>query len=568
MQSKKKNEQTGITALYCRLSRDDGGDGDSNSIVNQRKMLTKYAKENGFSNTRFYVDDGITGTRFDRPGFQAMLDDIEMGYVSTVIVKDLSRLGRDYVTVGQYTDIYFPDHNVRFIAINDLVDSDEGENEIAPFKNVMNEMYARDISRKVRSAHRIRGTSGEPLSQPPYGYMKNPDGSKSWVVDEEAAAVVKRIFSMTMDGIGPHQIADILASENILIPTSYWANKGVGRPGAKNTLSCQWKSSTIVSILTKQEYCGDVINFKTCSKSFKNKTRLPNDPENWAIFKDVHEPIIARSDFEKVQTLIAKTKRRAPKPKNGEKSIFCDLLFCRDCHGKLRHHTNTINKDIHYFVCGNNKVDYRGSCPGRHYVRADAVEQVVMLELRRMAEFLAADEEAFAELLAQKTDKELLKEKKHDEAELQKAIARNDAVAYLYEKLYEDNAVGKVSDEWFMQLSHKYETERLELKAKIKTLRQKLSERGQREQERENFTSAIRRFMRMDRLTAPLLRELIDHIDVFETEGKGKNRTQRIVIYYRFVGYVEIPEVSHRPNIVADTRKGVAIEYLTEPKTA
>lgn len=236
--------------------------------------------------------------------------------------------------------------------------------------------------------------------------------------------------------------------------------------------------------------------------------------------------------------------------------------------GKLRHHTNTINKDIHYFVCSNNKVDYRGECPGRHYVRADAIEQVVMLELRRMAEFLVADEEAFAELLAQKTDKELLKEKKHDEAELQKAIARNDTVSRLYEKLYEDNAVGKVSDEWFMQLSHKYEAERLELKSKIKALRQKLSECGQREQERENFTSAIRRFMRMDRLTAPLLHELIDYIDVFETEGKGKNRTQRIVIYYRFVGYVEIPEVSHRPNIIADTRKGVAVEYLTEPLPA
>ena len=324
------------------------------------------------------------------------------------------------------------------------------------------------------------------------------------------------------------------------------------------------KGIKIQKILSQQEYCGDVINFKTCSKSFKNKTRFPNAPENWAIFKDVHEPIIARNDFEKVQTLISKTKRRAPKPKNGEKSIFCDLLFCGDCHGKLRHHTNTINKDIHYFVCANNKVDYRGECPGRHYVRADAIEQVVMLELRRMAEFLESDEETFAELLAQKTDKELLREKKHDEEELQKAIVRNETISNLYEKLYEDNATGKVSDEWFMQLSHKYEVERLELKAKIKTLRQKLSECGQCEKDRETFTSAIRRFMRMDRLTSPLLRELIDHIDVFETEGKGKSRTQRIVIYYRFVGYVEIPEVSQRPRIKADTRKGVAVEYITK----
>lgn len=480
-----------------------------------------------------------------------MIEDIDLGYISTVIVKDLSRLGRRYDMVGYYMDTYFPDRDVRFIAVNDNIDSDEGESEIAPFKNVLNEFYARDISKKCRSSYRIRGSTGEPLAPPPYGYIKSPDNPKKWVIDPEAAQVVRDIFKMALEGKSNETIARILQERKVLIPMAYWQEKGI-RKGGKVTQpnKYKWCKTTVTKILTQQEYCGDIINFKTYSKSYKNKKRYDNPKENWVIFKDVHEPIIARGDFEKVQTLIAKAKRRAPKPKNGEKSIFCDLLFCGDCHGKLRHHTNTINKDIHYFVCANNKVDYRGSCPGRHYVRADAIEQVVMLELRRMAEFLTADEEAFAELLAQKTDKELLKEKKHDEAELQKAIARNDTVSHLYEKLYEDNAVGKVSDEWFMQLSHKYETERLELKAKIKTLRQKLSECGQREQERENFTSAIRRFMRMDRLTAPLLRELIDHIDVFETEGKGKNRTQRIVIYYRFVGYVEIPEVSRKTNVL------------------
>ncbi len=569
MQPKTKKDKIGITALYCRLSRDDGMDGESNSIVNQKNLLLQKAKKKGLTDTKFYVDDGYTGTNFNRPGFQQMLSDIEMGYIYAVMVKDLSRLGRDYVSVGNYTDVYFPGHDIRFIAVNDGIDSEEGESEIAPFKNILNEMYARDISKKIRSSHRLRGSMGEPLSQPPYGYMKSAENKKKWVIDPEAAEVVKSIFKMCLEGKGNETIARILQEKQILVPMAYWQNKGLPRGGKKTQPNpYKWCKTTIQKILSQQEYCGDVINFKTCSKSFKNKTRLPNDPENWAIFKDVHEPIIARGDFEKIQTLIAKTKRRAPKAKNGEKSIFCDLLFCGDCHGKLRHHTNTINKDIHYFVCANNKVDYRGDCPGRHYVRADAIEQVVMLELRRMAEFLAADEEAFAELLAQKTDKELLKEKRHDEEELQKAIMRNDTVAQLYEKLYEDNATGKVSDEWFMQLSHKYEVERLELKAKIKTLRQKLSECGQREQERENFTSAIRRFMRMDRLTAPLLRELIDHIDVFETEGTGKSRTQRIVIYYRFVGYVEIPEVSQRPRIKADTRKGVAVEYLTEPLPA
>ena len=569
MQPKTKKEPIGTTALYCRLSRDDGMDGDSNSVANQKRLLSQKAKEMGLSNTKYFVDDGYTGTNFNRPGFQQMLSDIEMGFVSAVMVKDLSRLGRDYVSVGNYTDSYFPDHGIRFIAVNDSIDSEEGESEIAPFKNILNEMYARDISKKIRSSHRLRGNMGEPLSQPPYGYQKSSENKKKWIIDPEAAEIVKSIFKMCLDGKGNETIARVLQEQKVLVPMAYWQSKGLPRGGKKTQPNpYRWCKTTVQKILSQQEYCGDVINFKTYSKSFKNKRRYDNDPENWMIFKDVHEAIIAREDFEKVQTRIAKTKRRAPKPHNGQKSMFADLLFCGDCHTKLRYHTNTINKDIHYFVCANNKVDYRGSCPGRHYVRADAIEQVVMMELRRMAEYLSDDEAAFAELLARKTDKELLKEQKRCEEELQKAMARNDTISRLYEKLYEDNATGKVSDEWFMQLSHKYEVERMELKSKITALRKKLSESGKQQQQREGVILAVRRFMQMDYLTAPLLRELIDHIDVFETEGTGKNRTQRIVIYYRFVGYVEIPAAPRHPHYKADTRQGVAVEYLTEPKTA
>lgn len=569
MQPKTKKEPIGITALYCRLSRDDGMNGDSNSVANQKHLLSQKAKEMGLPNTKYYVDDGYTGTNFNRPGFQQMLSDIEMGFVSAVMVKDLSRLGRDYVSVGNYTDSYFPDHGIRFIAVNDSIDSEKGESEIAPFKNILNEMYARDISKKIRSSHRLRGNMGEPLSQPPYGYQKSPENKKKWIIDPEAAEIVKSIFKMCLDGKGNETIARILQEQKVLVPMAYWQSKGLPRGGKKTQPNpYRWCKTTVQKILSQQEYCGDVINFKTYSKSFKNKRRYDNDPENWMIFKDVHEPIITREDFERVRARIAKTKRRAPKPHNGQKSIFADLLFCGDCHTKLRYHTNTINKDIHYFVCANNKVDYRGSCPGRHYVRADAIEQVVMLELRRMAEYLSDDEDAFAELLARKTDKELLKEQKRCEEELQKAMTRNDTVSRLYEKLYEDNAIGKVSDEWFMQLSHKYEVERMELKSKITALRKKLSESGKQQQQREGVILAVRRFMQMDYLTAPLLRELIDHIDVFETEGTGKNRTQRIVIYYRFVGYVEIPAAPRHPHYKADTRQGVAVEYLTEPKTA
>ncbi|WP_417104925.1 recombinase family protein [Hominenteromicrobium sp.] len=569
MQPKNKKEQIGITALYCRLSRDDGMDGDSNSVANQKRLLSQKAKELGFANTKYYVDDGYTGTNFNRPGFQAMLVDIDMGYITAVMVKDLSRLGRDYVSVGNYTDSYFPERNVRFIAVNDSIDSDEGESEIAPFKNILNEMYARDISKKVRSSHRLRGNMGEPLSQPPYGYMKSPENKKKWIIDPEAADIVKSIFKMCLDGKGNETIARILQEQKVLIPMAYWQSKGLPRGGKKTQPNpYKWCKTTVQKILSQQEYCGDVINFKTYSKSFKNKTRLENPQENWAIFKNVHEAIIDREAFEQVQKLIAKTKRRAPKPSNAQKSIFCDLLYCGDCHKKLRHHTNTINKDIHYFVCSNNKVDYRGSCPGRHYIRADAVEQVVMLELRRMAEFLHDDEQAFADILAQKSGAELMKEQKRNAGELQKAIVRNDTVSRLYEKLYEDNATGKVSDEWFMQLSHKYEVERMELKAKISELRSKLMQSDEQQKERENFTTAVRKFMQMEHLTAPLLRELIDHIDVFETQGVGKNRTQRIVIYYRFIGYIELPEVSHYDNYKADTRKGVAVEYVSKALTA
>ena len=567
MQSKNKN-QIGITALYCRLSRDDGTESESNSIGNQKKLLSQKAKEMGLTDTKYYVDDGYTGTNFNRPGFQQLIDDIEIGLVSAVMVKDLSRLGRDYVSVGNYTDSYFPEHNVRFIAVNDAIDSDEGESEIAPFKNILNEMYARDISKKIRSSHRLRGSMGEPLSQPPYGYMKSPENKKKWIIDPEAATVVKSIFKMCLDGKGNETIARELQENEVLIPMAYWRSKGLNRGGKKTqTNPYKWCKTTIQKILSQQEYCGDIINFKTYSKSFKNKTRYENSKENWAVFKDVNEPIIDRETFETVQKFISKTKRRAPKKENGERSIFNGLIYCGDCHSKMRYHTSTSNKEIHYFTCSDNKVEYRGKCPGRHYVRADALEEVVKLELRRLVEMLEIDESYFAQLLLRKNDEEREKDKKFLETELQKAIARSGTVSQLYEKLYEDNVIGKVSDEWFVELSHKYEKERMDLKAKIADTRHKIEELKNNNSEYEKFISAIRRFMQMDNLTSPLLRELIDHIDIFETEGTGKSRTQRIVIYYRFIGYIELPNTTKQTHI-ADTRKGVAVEYITEQFTA
>ena len=563
MQSNNKSNtiRDGVTALYCRLSRDDGTESESNSISNQRALLQQKAKEYGLTNTRCYVDDGFTGTNFNRPGFQQMLEDIDLGYVSTVMVKDLSRLGRDYVSVGHYTDIYFPEHNVRFIAVNDMVDSADGENELAPFKNIMNEMYARDISRKVRSSHRLRGNMGVPLSQPPYGYMKDPDVKGRWIIDPEPAEVVQRIFRLFLEGNGVESIAHILQEDQVMIPLAYWFSKGLKRGGRRShTDPCRWNMNTVWKILHQQEYCGDVINFKTYSKSFKNKKRLENPEENWKVFHDVHDPIIDRETFELVQSRLGNTKHRKPKAENGEKSIFTDLLVCADCGRKLWYHFNT-SRGIRFFSCSNYKGDYRGTCPQRHYIREDAIYEVVMLELRRLAMLLKEDETAFAELLARETDREILAKRKHLESELQQALLRNDTVSQTVQKLYEDNVSGKVSDEWFLQLANRYETERMELKAKVGSIRDELSAMGTAQKGRDTFLAAVRRFMDMETLTAPLLQELIDRIEVHEVEGRGKNRTQRIVIYYRFVGYLDLPMADP---VTENTRKGVAVSYLSK----
>ena len=556
-----QSDNFGITAIYCRLSRDDGTDSESNSIGNQKKLLSQKAKELKLTNTKYYVDDGYTGTNFNRPGFQAMLEDIEMGYVTTVMVKDLSRLGRDYVSVGHYTDNFFPEHNIRFIAVNDLVDSNDGDNEIAPFKNIMNEMYARDISRKVRSSHRIRGNLGEPLSQPPYGYMKDPQNKKKWIVDTEAAEIVKSIFAMCIEGKGNETIARILQENKVMIPMAYWQSKGLNKGGKKTQPDpYKWCKTTVQKILCQQEYCGDVINFKTYSKNFKNKKRLQNPEENWKIFKNVHEPIIDRNTFETVQKMKAKGKRRAPNPEHAEKNMFCGLLYCADCGSPLWFNVNHPNTDIKYFMCSNYK-GRRGTCEGTHYVRADSLEQIVMLELRSLASFLIEDEEAFTDILEAKTNKSILNQQKFLESSIDKATARTKEVALMYEKLFEKHINGIVNEESFMQLSQKYETERDELKLKIRQYQEELSEIENLRTSKEQFTFAVRKFMQMETLTPALLNELIEKIEVHSIEGKGKNKTQRIVIHYRFIGVIENPVKEE--NIVLEARQGVAVEYLT-----
>ena len=559
----KQNETIiGITALYCRLSRDDGAEGESNSIANQKKLLAKYAKEHGFTNTKFYVDDGYTGTNFNRPGFQQMLEDMEMGYISTVIVKDSSRFGRNYLEVGQYTDYYFPEHNIRFIAINDCIDSENGEDDFSAFRNVMNEMYAKDISRKVRSSHRLRGNAGEPLSQPPYGYMKSPENKKKWIIDPDAAEVVQRVFRLCIEGNGNETIARILQEDKVLVPQAYWQSKGLPRGGKKTQPNpYKWCKTTIARILEQQEYCGDVINFKSYSKSFRNKTRIENPKENWAIFKDVHEPIIDRETWERVQELTKNTKRRKPKDENVKKSIFTNLLYCGDCGHKLWFNINKQNPSIRFYSCSNYK-GIRGTCELTHYVREDSLEQVVKMELFKLATFLDHDETAFAELLEHKTNKDALAERKAAESALAVATARSQELLRLYERVYEDNVNGKVTDDWFMRLSHKYEVEQEELKKQMFELKEKIERLNSAQNSSGSFIRAIRKFMTMQILTPVVLQELIDKIEVFPIEGTGKNRTQRLVIHYRFVGCIDLPSIVPKHTYKLDSRQGVAIEYL------
>ena len=340
-QSNNKKSRDVTAFLYERLSRDDNLEGESYSIGNQKKLLAKVAKEKGYTNLVHFLDDGISGVTMDRPGFVEMICQLEQGKAAAVFVKDLSRLGRNYIEVGRLTEEFFPDHDIRLVAVSDNIDTAEGENELAPIRNLFNEWYARDISKKRRISNKIKGNAGEPMGQPPYGYIKDPNDPKHWIVDDEAAQVVRRVYSMTLEGFGTEQIAAQLEKDGVLTPRAYWLTKGIKRPGkGKQQPPTKWNSSTITKILSLQEYCGDILNFKTYSKSYKNKKRIDNDRENWVVFQDVHEAIIERAVYEQVQQKRGKIRKR--RTNNGEHNMFSGLLVCADCGSNLHFHFNAV----------------------------------------------------------------------------------------------------------------------------------------------------------------------------------------------------------------------------------
>ena len=563
-QSSKKHE-LGTAALYCRLSRDDNMDSESNSIQNQRKILQKAAKDKGYTDTVFFVDDGITGTTMKRPGFQKMLTAIEAGYISAVFVKDLSRLGRNYIEVGKLTEEFFPLHDIRLVAVSDGVDSDEGEDDFTPFKNIMNEYYAKDISKKRRIVNKMKGNAGVPLSPPPYGYIKNPDDPRFWVVEPEAAEVVRRIYRMALEGYGLAEIAARLAADGVVNPTYYWRSRGTSRGGSKSTVEpTKWGHTTVKKILTLQEYCGDVINFKSYSKSYKMKKRIENPEENRAIFLNVHEAIIDRQTWEKVQALQKGTRRKKPTVTQ-EPSVFSGLLKCPECGGNLNFHFNQNNHDIKFFSCQNHNSGYR-KCSKTHYIRLDFLEQVVLYEVKRLACFASEYENDFIKAMIGRSAKVAENTALRKQRELDALTARDRELDMLFERLYEDNVAGKIDDARFAKMSKRYEQEQGENAKKIKALRLELKKDESKRMDIDDFLETVRRYTDATTITKRMVAELIDHIEVYHAEKQDGVTNQRVVIYYNCIGAFDVPDRRKIPeaDIIMETRKGVALSYAPE----
>ena len=531
-----------ITALYPRLSHEDELQGESNSISNQKRILETYAKQNGFSNLRWYTDDGYSGANFQRPGFQAMLADIEAGKVGTVIVKDMSRLGRNYLQVGMYTEMIFPQKGVRFIAINDGVDSAQGENDFAPLRNIFNEWLVRDTSKKIKAVKRSKGMSGKPItSKPVYGYLIDED--ENFIIDEEAAPVVRQIYSLCLAGNGPTKIARMLTEQQIPTPgTLEYRRTGSTRryhPGYE----CKWATNTVVHLLENREYTGCLVNFKTEKPSYKLKHSIENPPEKQAVFENHHEPIIDRETWERVQEL---RKQRKRPNRYDEVGLFSGILFCADCGSVMyqqRYQTDKRKQDC--YICGSYK-KRTADCTA-HFIRTDLLTAGVLSNLRKVTSYAAKHEARFTKLLIEQNEDGDRRRNAAKKKELEAAEKRIAELSAIFKRLYEDSVTGRISDERFTELSADYEAEQKELKERAARLREELSKAQEATANAEKFMNVVRRHTTIEELTPTLLREFVEKIVVHESvalDGKrrGKLRRQEIEIYYSFVGKVELPD--------------------------
>jgi len=539
-----------ITALYCRLSVEDtkdekknGKEDLSNSIQNQKAMLLQYARDHRFPHPTFFIDDGYSGVTYDRPGFQKMLDEIEAGHVGTVITKDLSRLGRNSALTGLYINYTFPQNDVRYIAINDHFDSinpNSTDSDIAGIKNWFNEFFAKDTSRKIRAVQKAKGERGERLTvHVPYGYMKNPENPKEWIIDEEAAQVVKKIFTLCMNGRGPSQIADQLEKDKILTPTAYKNKQGVKTPHTEPENPYRWHESTIVNILERKEYIGATVNFKTYTNSIWDKKQRENPEENRVIFYNTHPAIIEQEVFDKVQEIRQQRHRRTA---TGKSSPFSGLVFCADCNQKLYYSTTKyFEKRQDFFICSTHRAN-KDKCSG-HYIRAVVLEDLVWNHMKEVISYVTRYEAHFRVEMEQKLrlqSEETIRVYKKRLAQAEKRIGELDR---LFIKIYEDNAKGKLNDDRFAMMSKTYEDEQAQLKVEIVNLQKEIEVQERQIENLEQFIQRARRYTDLTELTPYALRELVKAVYVEAPDKSSGKRKQRVHIEYDLVGYIPVDEL-------------------------
>ena len=536
----RQSSEEKITALYCRLSRDDEQQGDSNSIRNQKQMLQKYAEENGFANITFFVDDGYSGTTFDRPDWKRLERLIEEGQVGTVIVKDMSRLGRDYLHVGMLTEMYFPNNGVRFIAVNNGVDSqNQTDNDMTPFINIFNEFYAKDTSRKVRAVLTAKGRSGKPLSgHPPYGYIKDPGDGDRWIIDEDAADHVREAFRLCIQGYGPSQIANEFTRRRILTPKAYALSKGrkaVGKPGIEGEYV--WSTATVFHMLSRPEYAGHTVNFKTYRRSFKQKKMLMRDPSEWAVFENTHEAIIDQETFDIVQRIRDGRRRWTPM---GEMPILSGMLFCADCGSRMyQRRGRKMTHEQEYFVCARYR-KRRGGCTN-HSIKNTVVETLLLEGIRGMTAYVRDHEDEFVKLVMQRRKAEIDRSLRESKRDLEQAQARIRKLDALIQRLYEDNVEGKISDERFAKLTTSYETEQKTLEGHVIELQTRIATEQGNTINVQRFLALVRKYTDIQELTAEIIREFVEKVVIHQAEKIDGRRVQKIRIVWNCIGEVAVP---------------------------
>lgn len=532
-----------ITALYCRLSQEDANEGDSNSITNQKDILLRYAKEHRFPNPTFFVDDGYSGTNYDRPGFQRMLSEIEAGKVVVVLTKDLSRLGRNSSLTGLYINFTFPKYSVRYIAINDhfdTIDPNSTDNDVAGIKNWFNEFFAKDTSRKIRAVQKAKGERGVPLTtNVPFGYRKDPEDRTKWIVDEAAALVVKRIFKLCMEGRGPMQIAKLLQAEKVLNPTSYKRREGIKSPSPETADPYHWNTNTVVHILERREYTGCTVNFKTYTNSIWDKKQRETPIEKQAVFYNTHPAIIEQEVFDKVQQI---RKQRHRRTKTGKSSLFSGMVYCADCGAKMRYcTTNYFEKRQDHFVCANYRSN-TGSCSA-HFIRAVVLEELVWMHMKAVIFYVTRYEKHFRTVMEQRlrmSSEEAIRGYKTQFAQAERRLAELDR---LFIRIYEDNVSGRITDERFSMMSRTYEDEQTQLKVEIQSLQQEIEVQERQIENLEQFIQRVHKYEDLQELTPYALRELVKAIYIEAPDKSSGKRRQNIRISYDLVGFIPLNEL-------------------------